>query len=158
MHSRHLLRLDGRDGFPLEPCKGRKRLPHKRHLWRLEKGKHPPLVRYDRRISPSNGAKGEMILLVNQPMAVGLGKARRVPKRTYFWKPRCGATRTQTRSDSRICTILRRIYPKAGLEAKLNSTIMAMFILHTTITAVQSISKSGLLQTFENFEGGLVDT
>ena len=159
MHSRHLLRLDGRDGFPLEPCKGRKRLPHKRHLWRLEKGKHPPLVRCDRRISPSNGAKGEMILLVNQPMTVGFEKATGVPKRTYSRKPRCGATRARSYSESRSSAILRQIYPKAGLKAKLNSTIMATFIFHTpSITAVQSVSKSGLLQTFENFEGGLVDT
>ena len=51
------------------------------------------------------------------------------------------------------------LHPKVGLKAKLNSTIMATFILHTPpIKAVQSVSKSELLQTFENFEGGLVDT
>ena len=62
-------------------------------------------------------------------------------------------------SESRIYTILRRIYPKAGLKAKLNSTTMTTFELHIPpIKAVQSISKSEPLQTFENFEGGLVDT
>ena len=60
---------------------------------------------------------------------------------------------------SRIYTILRRIYPKVGLKAKLNSTTMATFVLYIPpIKAIQSISKSEPLQTFENFEGGLVDT
>ena len=59
--------------------------------------------------------------------------------------------------ESRIYIILRRIYPKAGLKAKLNSTTMATFELHIPpIKAVQSISKSEPLQTFENFEGVLL--
>ena len=62
-------------------------------------------------------------------------------------------------SESRIYMILRRTYPKAGLKEKLNSTTMATFVLHIPpIKAIQSISKSEPLQTFENFEGGLVDT
>ena len=129
-HLRHLLRLDGRDGFPLELYKGRKCLPHERHLWRLEEREYPPLETCKSENISLDQCKRRSNPPRNRPMAVGLGKARRVSKRTYFWKPRCGATRTQTRSDSRICTILRRIYPKAGLKAKLNSTIMAMFILH----------------------------
>jgi len=36
---------------------------------------------------------------------------------------------------------------------------MATFVLHIPpIKAIRSISKSKLLQTFENIEGGLVDT
>jgi len=97
-----------------------------------------------------------MILLVTAPWQLALKRQQEFQGELISWKPRCGAT--PTRSYSRTSTILRRIHPKAGLKAKLNSTIMATFILHTTITAVQSVSESELLQTLENFEGGLVDT
>ena len=69
------------------------------------------------------------------------------------------ATQTRSYPESRIYMILWRIYPKAELKAKLNSTTMAMFVLQIPpIKAIQSILKSEPLQTFENFEGGLVDT
>ena len=71
---------------------------------------------------------------------------------------RCEATQIRSYSEPRIYTILRRIYPKAGLKAKLNSTTIATFVLHIPpIKAIQSISKSEPLQTSKNFEGGLVD-
>ena len=90
-------------------------------------------------------------------MAVSLGKATDVPERTYLQKPRCGATRTRSYPDASLHDSSANLHPKAGFKA--NSTIMATFILHTPpIKAVQSISKSEPLQTFENFEGGLVDT
>ena len=73
--------------------------------------------------------------------------------------PRRKATKTRSYPESWIYMILWRIYPKAGLKAKLNSTTMAMFVLHIPpINAIQSISKSEPLQTFENFEGGLINT
>ena len=85
-------------------------------------------------------------------MAVGLGKAKDVPERTYLAQMR-------SYSDASPYDSLANLHPKAGSKAKLNSTIMATFILHTPpFKAVQSISKSEPLQTFENFEGGLVDT
>jgi len=141
----------------LEPYKERKRLPYIRHLWRLEEREYPPLETCNPENISLDQCKRRSNPPRDRPTTVGFEKATGVPKRTYPRKPRYGATRA--RSYSRICIILRQIYPKAGLTAKLNSTIMAMFILHTPpITAVQSVSKSGLLQTFENFEGGLVDT
>jgi len=62
-------------------------------------------------------------------------------------------------TQMRIYMILQRTYPKAGLKSKLNSTIMATFVLHIPpIKAVQSISNSDPMHTFKNFKGGLVDT
>ena len=62
-------------------------------------------------------------------------------------------------TQMRIHMILQRTYPKAGLKAKLNLTTMATFVLHIPpIKAVQNISNSDPMQTFEYFEGGLIDT
>ena len=110
------------------------------------------------RISPSINAREGVILLVIDPQQLASGKKQMfqselVPGSSDAELHRREATQT------RIYMILRRTYPKAGLKAKLNSTTMATFILHIPpIKVVQSISKSEPLQTFENFERGLVDT
>ena len=94
----------------------------------------------------------------NWPKAVGLGKEQH-SKANLFWEARMRSYPDAKLPESRIYTILWRIYPKAGLKAKLNSTTMATFVLHIPpFKVIQSISKSEPLQTFKNFEGGLVDT
>ena len=97
------------------------------------------------RISPSISAREEVNPSRNRPTAVGLGKATDVPERSY--------------PDANLHDSSANLHPKVGFKAKLNSTTMATFVLHIPpIKAVQSISKSEPLQTFENFERGLVDT
>ena len=143
----------------MEPCEGRKRLPHKRHLWRLEEREYPPLETCkSEKIFPGQRKRRRKSSLKNRPTAVGLGKATCAPKRTYLQKPRCGATRTRSYSESRTSvqflgesTSQSRIESEAELNHYGN-------IHSPLIKAVQSISKSDSLQTFENFEGGLVDT
>ena len=117
---------------------------------RLEEREYPPLetcksenISLDQHEERSNPPR-------NWPTAVGLGKATDVPERTYL---------AASYPDASLHDSSANLHPKAGFKAKLNSTIMATFVLHSPpIKAVQSISKSELLQTFENFEGGLVDT
>ena len=101
--------------------------------------------------------------LAKRQLASGKERSKTNLKRIYSGRLERGATQTRSYLESRIYTIPRRTYsnPEAGLKAKLNSTTMAMFVLHIpSIKAIQSISKSEAipLQTFENFEGGLVDT
>ena len=94
----------------------------------LNKGNILPWKRANRRTSPSIGAKEGMILLVTAPRQLALKRQQEFQSELISWKPRRGAT--PTRSYSRTSVILRRIHPKAGLKAKLNSTIKATFILH----------------------------
>ena len=75
--------------------------------------------------------------------AVGLGKGTTF--QDQFEANLLREARTRSYPESRIYTISRRTYsnPEAGLKAKLNSTTMAMFVLHIpSIKAIQSISKS----------------
>jgi len=88
----------------------------------------------------------DIILLVTSQKAVGLKKGTTFQDQfeaNLLQKLRRGATQTRSYPESRIYTILWRIYPKVGSKAKLNSTTMVTFVLHiSSIKAIQSISKS----------------
>ena len=114
---------------------------------------------HNRRISPSISARVGVILLVIGPQQLALGKQQMFQSELIPGSPDAELlAREATQGHEPLCNSSANLHPKAGFKAKLNSTIMATFILHTPIEAVQSISKSEPLQTSENFEGGLVDT
>ena len=135
----------------MEPYKGRKRLPHKRHLWRLEET--PLETCKSENISLDQRREG-VILLVIDPRQLVSGK-----QRTFQSEPISGSPDAELpahEAESRICTILRRIYPKAGLKAKLNSTIMAMIIPHTPPKQFKVFRSLGYCRLSKTLKGVLL--
>ena len=139
----------------MEHVQREKRLPHKGTYGALKKGNILPWKRAKGRISPSISTKEGVILLVTGPRQLASRKR-------------------QTLQGERISRSLDAELPARKLLANLHdsSTNLSQRRIeseaelnhhgdvHTPYTtkAVQSVSKSGLLQTFKNFEGGLVDT
>ena len=149
-HLRHLLRLDKRDGFPWNRAKEENVSLIKGTYGALKKGNILPWKRANRRISPSVSAREGVISLEDRPMAVGLGKAIDVPERTYSAKlPRRESTWF---SDELI----------AKQDWKQSWTQPLWRRLYVTYHQQSSLKYFGVwtspLQTYENFEGGLVDT
>ena len=110
------------------------------------------------RISPLINAREGVIFPVTGPQQLASGKKQMLQSELILGSPDANLSSREA-TQTRIYMILWRTSPKAGLKANLNSNTMATFVLHIPpIKAIKSISKSEPSQTFENYEGGLVDT
>ena len=153
-HLRHSLRLDNRDGFHWNRTREENVSLIKGTYGALKKGNILPWKRANRRISPLVSARERVISLESDPRQLASEK-----QRTFQSEPISGSPDAELparEAESRICTILRRIYPKAGLKAKLNSTIMATFILHTPPKQFKVFRSLGYCRLLKTLKGVLL--
>ena len=136
----------------MEPCEGRKRLPHKGTYCALKKGNILPWKRANRRISPSISAREEVILLVTGPRQLASRKRQTLQGERISRSPDAELpAREATQGHEPLCNSLANLHPKAGFKAKLNSTIMATFIHHLSkqFKVFQSLSHCRLSKTLK---------